>query len=59
MSDGRRVDTYVGGDPDGSAVLVQHGMPQCRLVAAHVEDGAREAGVRLLALSRPGSGHSS
>jgi pimeloyl-ACP methyl ester carboxylesterase len=59
LSDGRRVDTYVGGDPDGPAVLVQHGMPQCRLVAAHVEDGARKAGARLLGLSRPGFGHSS
>lgn len=59
LSDGRRVDTYVGGDPNGPAVLVQHGMPQCRMVAAHVEDGACEAGVRLLALSRPGFGQSS
>jgi len=59
LSDGRRVDTYVGGDPHGPAVLLQHGMPQCRLAAAHVEDGARAAGVRLLALSRPGFGHSS
>ena len=59
LSDGRRVDTYVGGDPDGPAVLVQHGMPQCRLVATHLDDGARAAGVRLLALSRPGFGHSS
>ncbi|MBD3925639.1 alpha/beta hydrolase [Nocardioides cavernae] len=59
LSDGRRVDTYVGGDPNGPAVLVQHGMPQCRLVATHLDDGAREAGVRLLALSRPGFGQSS
>lgn len=59
LSDGRRVDTYVGGDPDGPAVLVQHGMPQSRMVAAHLEAGAREAGVRLLALSRPGVGRSS
>jgi pimeloyl-ACP methyl ester carboxylesterase len=59
LSDGRRVDTYTGGDPDGPAVILQHGMPQCRLVATHVEDGAYAAGVRLLALSRPGFGHSS
>ena len=59
LSDGRRVDTYVGGDPDGPAVLLQHGMPQCRMAAAHVEDGACEAGVRLLALSRLGFGQSS
>ena len=59
LSDGRRVDTYVGGDPNGPAVLVQHGMPQSRLVAAHLEDSAEEVGVRLLALSRPGCGHSS
>jgi pimeloyl-ACP methyl ester carboxylesterase len=58
LSDGRRVDTYIGGDADGPAVLVQHGMPQCRLVATHVDDDARAAGVRLLALSRPGFGHS-
>jgi pimeloyl-ACP methyl ester carboxylesterase len=59
LGDGRRVDTYVGGDPKGPAVLVQHGMPQCRLVATHLDDGARAAGVRLLALSRPGFGQSS
>ena len=59
LSDGRRVDTYTGGDPHGPAVLLQHGMPQCRLAATHVDDGARAAGVRLLALSRPGFGHSS
>jgi pimeloyl-ACP methyl ester carboxylesterase len=58
LSDGRRVDTYTGGNPDGPAVLLQHGMPQCRLAAAHVEGGAAEAGVRLLALSRPGFGQS-
>lgn len=59
LSDGRRVDTYIGGDPNGPAVLVQHGMPQSRQVAAHLEASAVEVGVRLLALSRPGVGHSS
>jgi pimeloyl-ACP methyl ester carboxylesterase len=59
LSDGRRVDTCTGGDPNGLAVLLQHGMPQSRLAAAHVDEGACAAGVRLLSLSRPGFGHSS
>ncbi|WP_322920896.1 alpha/beta fold hydrolase [Nocardioides renjunii] len=43
--------------PGRAAVLLQHGMPQCRMVAAHLEDGACEAGV--LAFSRPRFGRSS
>lgn len=59
LSDGRRVDTCAGGVPDGPAVLIQHGMPQSRLIAAHADEAARECGIRLLSLSRPGYGRSS
>lgn len=58
LRDGRRVDVSTAGDPNGPAVLLQHGMPQCRLVAAHAVDAATSSGVRLLSLSRPGFGHS-
>lgn len=46
------------GDPDGRAVLYCHGSPDSRL-ARHPDDGlARTAGVRLLAVDRPGIGAS-
>lgn len=59
LRDGRRVDTCTGGDPTGPAVLLQHGMPGSRLTAVHADEAARECGVRLLSLSRPGFGRSS
>jgi pimeloyl-ACP methyl ester carboxylesterase len=59
LSDGRRVETCEGGDADGPAVLIQHGVPQSRLIAAHADEAARQCGIRLLSLSRPGYGRSS
>jgi pimeloyl-ACP methyl ester carboxylesterase len=58
LRDGRRVDAAQGGDADGYPVLLQHGLPGSRLTAAHAEEAARECGVRLVSLSRPGFGHS-
>jgi pimeloyl-ACP methyl ester carboxylesterase len=58
LRDGRRVDTAQGGDAHGFPVLLQHGLPGSRLTAAHAEEAAREVGVRLVALSRPGFGGS-
>ena len=47
------------GDADGAPVLYLHGTPDSRL-ARHPDDGlAAEAGVRLLAIDRPGYGGSS
>jgi pimeloyl-ACP methyl ester carboxylesterase len=47
------------GDPGGSPVLYLHGTPDSRL-ARHPDDGlAAAAGVRLLAVDRPGYGGSS
>ena len=59
LRDGRRVDTFTGGDPDGPAVLLQHGMPGSRLTAAFADEAALRSGVRVLSLSRPGFGGSS
>jgi pimeloyl-ACP methyl ester carboxylesterase len=47
------------GDPAGAPVLYLHGTPDSRL-ARHPDDGlAAAAGVRLLAIDRPGYGGSS
>jgi pimeloyl-ACP methyl ester carboxylesterase len=46
------------GDADGTPVLYLHGAPDCRL-ARHPDDGiAAAAGVRLVAVDRPGYGGS-
>lgn len=58
LRDGRRVDIAQGGDVHGFPVLLQHGLPGSRLTATHAEEAARECGVRLVSLSRPGFGHS-
>lgn len=58
LGDGRRIALDDRGDPDGVPVLYCHGSPDSRL-ARHPDDGiARAAGVRLLAVDRPGIGHS-
>jgi len=58
LPDGRRLACDDVGDPAGRAVVWLHGAPDCRL-ARHPDDGlAAAAGVRLLALDRPGYGWS-
>jgi pimeloyl-ACP methyl ester carboxylesterase len=58
LADGRRVALDDRGDRDGTPVLYCHGSPDSRL-ARHPDDGiAAAAGVRLLAVDRPGIGHS-
>lgn len=55
---GRRLALDDVGDPDGRPVLYLHGNPDSRL-ARHPDDGiAAGAGVRLLAVDRPGFGAS-
>ncbi|WP_323096938.1 alpha/beta hydrolase [Intrasporangium sp. YIM S08009] len=56
LADGRRVDTWEGGDPSGRPVLHCHGTPGGRLQAALGDGAARRVGVRLVAASRPGYG---
>ncbi|WP_076259813.1 alpha/beta fold hydrolase [Intrasporangium flavum] len=59
LADGRRVDTWEGGDPHGRAVVYCHGTPAGRLQAALGDGAARRVGVRLVAASRPGYGGTS
>jgi pimeloyl-ACP methyl ester carboxylesterase len=58
LPDGRSLAYDDVGAPDGEVVVYLHGAPDCRL-ARHPDDGlAARAGVRLLAVDRPGYGHS-
>jgi len=55
---GRRLAYDDVGDPSGAAVVYLHGCPDCRLTR-HPDDGvAARAGVRLIAVDRPGYGSS-
>lgn len=59
LGDDRVMTVDDAGDPGGVAVLYLHGTPDSRL-ARHPDDGlAAAAGVRLLAVDRPGYGGSS
>ena len=58
LPDGRLLACDDVGSPDGAAVVYLHGAPDCRL-ARHPDDGlAVDAGVRLVAVDRPGYGWS-
>lgn len=55
---GRRIALDARGDPDGVPVLYCHGTPDSRLGRHPDDELARDAGVRLLAVDRPGIGDS-
>jgi len=61
----RTVDTERGrvayaeyGDPGGTPVLFFHGTPGSRLLGAVYDEAARDRGLRVLAVDRPGYGQS-
>jgi pimeloyl-ACP methyl ester carboxylesterase len=58
LPDGRVLAADDVGDPGGFAVISVHGTPDSRL-ARHPDDGVAAAlGIRLVAVDRPGFGHS-
>ena len=58
LDDGRRLAYDDVGDPTGRPIVFLHGCPGSRL-SRHPDDGlAARAGVRLIAVDRPGYGHS-
>jgi pimeloyl-ACP methyl ester carboxylesterase len=57
LPDGRTLAFDDVGDPSGTAVVYLHGTPDSRL-ARPPDDGTAAAGVRLLAVDRPGAGDS-
>lgn len=58
LPDGRRAQLWSGGADGGPWVLVCHGTPDTRWVARTGESAAREVGVRLVCVNRPGYGRS-
>jgi pimeloyl-ACP methyl ester carboxylesterase len=58
LPDGRRAQVWQGGAPVGPVVFFLHGCPDCRLAARSGDAAARRAGVRLVAVNRPGYGRS-
>jgi pimeloyl-ACP methyl ester carboxylesterase len=58
LRDGRRIAYADLGDRDGAPCLFFHGTPGTRLWAGAIDGDASAAGVRLVALDRPGLGRS-
>ena len=58
LRDGRTLSYAVFGDPAGVPVLYFHGYPGSRLEPAMAADSAAKQGARLIAIDRPGFGHS-
>ena len=58
LSDGRSLSFARFGDPSGKPVFYFHGFPGSRLEPQSNHDAFLKAGIQLLALDRPGSGHS-
>jgi len=59
LPDGRTLHVYEGGDPDGEAVVFQHGTPACGRLHEHDLEDARTKGIRLIGFDRAGYGGSS
>jgi pimeloyl-ACP methyl ester carboxylesterase len=59
LRDGRVLGFDEYGDPSGVPVYFFHGLPSCRLEASASSEAAQHAGVRLIAVDRPGLGLSS
>jgi pimeloyl-ACP methyl ester carboxylesterase len=58
ISPGRRLAWNEYGDTDGFPVMYYHGWPSSRLQARLTHHLARERGLRIVAMDRPGMGHS-
>jgi pimeloyl-ACP methyl ester carboxylesterase len=59
LPDGRTLHVYEGGDPDGKAVVFQHGTPACGRLHPHDVEDARARCIRLIGFDRAGYGGSS
>lgn len=59
LPDGRELAWTELGDPKGSPIIAFHGTPGSRRQIVLDEGPVRSAGVRLIAVDRPGYGHSS
>ena len=58
LSNGRVIEYWEGGDPDGRGMILHPGTPVTRVLGRWGHDAAVSAGVRLVSVSRPGYGGS-
>ena len=58
LPDGRSMDYWDGGDPDGRPLVFQPGTPSARAQGKLMHHEALAAGLRVLSISRPGYGAS-
>jgi pimeloyl-ACP methyl ester carboxylesterase len=58
LADGRVLDMYDSGPPDGRVLLSHHGTPGCGLPSRSTADAAHRRGLRVVGFSRPGYGDS-
>jgi len=58
LNDGRVLEYWDGGDPAGRPLIYHPGTPVTRVLGRWAHDAAREVGVRLVAINRPGYGGS-
>ncbi len=54
LPDGRTLDVLLGGDPEGTPLVAHHGTPGCATSWRRWHDACGDAGLRLVAASRPG-----
>jgi len=59
LSDGRRLDVRVSGDPGDPPLVFHHGTPGAGTPIRAIERAAHRRGLRLVTTSRPGYGDSS
>jgi len=58
VPEGRVLDVWEGGRPDGVPIVFHHGTPSGRLQAVLGAKAAHRHGVRLVSFNRPGYGRS-
>lgn len=58
LNDSRILEYWDGGDPDGRPVIYHPGTPVTRVLGQWAHQAAVDAGVRLIAVNRPGYGGS-
>jgi pimeloyl-ACP methyl ester carboxylesterase len=54
LTDGRIIDLYLGGDPQGRALVMHHGTPSDATSFIDWDMDCRARGIRLICMSRPG-----
>jgi pimeloyl-ACP methyl ester carboxylesterase len=59
LPDGRHLRVLECGDPAGKPMLYFHGFPGSRLEVLFADQAAKQAGIRLVGVDRPGYGRSS